>query len=90
MAKKTTLKEFESVFPKLEEVLLEHAKSYNLPGQALEWYKKVRTPRSLASPETIKKLTVLSYSPSKPMRSAASATAACWCATQRRCCWAGP
>ncbi|EGS21018.1 putative farnesyl pyrophosphate protein [Thermochaetoides thermophila DSM 1495] len=40
MAKKTTLKEFESVFPKLEEVLLEHAKSYNLPGQALEWYKK--------------------------------------------------
>jgi farnesyl diphosphate synthase len=42
MAQKTTLKEFESVFPKLEEVLLDHAKSYNLPTQALEWYKKVR------------------------------------------------
>ncbi|KAK4105082.1 putative farnesyl pyrophosphate protein [Parathielavia hyrcaniae] len=40
MAQKTTLKEFESVFPKLEEVLLEHARSYNLPAQALEWYKK--------------------------------------------------
>ncbi|KAL2130568.1 hypothetical protein VTI74DRAFT_6236 [Chaetomium olivicolor] len=40
MAQKTTLKEFESVFPKLEEVLVEHAKSYNLPTQALEWYKK--------------------------------------------------
>lgn len=38
---KTTLGEFESVFPKLEEVLLEHAKSYNLPTQALGWYKLV-------------------------------------------------
>lgn len=41
MAQKTTLKEFEDVFPKLEEVLLEHAKSYNLPKQALDWYKRV-------------------------------------------------
>ncbi|KAL2018331.1 hypothetical protein VTK56DRAFT_934 [Thermocarpiscus australiensis] len=40
MATKTTLAEFEAVFPKLEEVLLEHAKSYNLPQQALDWYKK--------------------------------------------------
>ncbi|KAK3944962.1 isoprenoid synthase domain-containing protein [Diplogelasinospora grovesii] len=39
MAQKTTLKEFESVFPKLEEVLLEYAKSYNLPEKELEWYK---------------------------------------------------
>ncbi|GAB1314388.1 Farnesyl pyrophosphate synthase [Madurella fahalii] len=39
MAQKTSLKEFESVFPKLEEALLEHAKSYNLPEQALDWYK---------------------------------------------------
>ncbi|KAK4137665.1 putative farnesyl pyrophosphate protein, partial [Trichocladium antarcticum] len=39
MAKTTTLQEFESVFPKLEEVLLEHAKSYKLPMQALDWYK---------------------------------------------------
>ncbi|KAK0674139.1 isoprenoid synthase domain-containing protein [Cercophora samala] len=37
---KTTLQEFESVFPKLEEVLLEHAKSYNLPEKELAWYKK--------------------------------------------------
>ncbi len=41
MAQKTTIQEFESVFPKLEEVLLEHANSYKLPAQALEWYKKV-------------------------------------------------
>lgn len=41
MAQTTNLKEFESVFPKLEEALLEHAKTYNLPTQALEWYKKV-------------------------------------------------
>lgn len=41
MAQKTTLQEFESVFPKLEEVLLEHAKSYKLPKEQLEWYKKV-------------------------------------------------
>lgn len=42
MATKTTLKEFESVFPKLEEDLLNWAKGYNLPQQYLEWYKKVR------------------------------------------------
>lgn len=43
MAQKTTLKEFESIFPKLEEVLLEHAKSYNLPQAELDWYKQVRS-----------------------------------------------
>lgn len=41
MAKQTTLKEFESVFPKLEEALLDHAKSYKLPQQQLDWFKKV-------------------------------------------------
>jgi farnesyl diphosphate synthase len=41
MAQKTTLKEFEAVFPKLKEVLLEQARSYNLPQQAYEHYKKV-------------------------------------------------
>lgn len=41
MAQKTTLKEFEAVFPKLEEVLLAHAKQYNLPQAELDWYKKV-------------------------------------------------
>ncbi|EXF76467.1 farnesyl pyrophosphate synthase [Colletotrichum fioriniae PJ7] len=35
MAKKTTLTEFESVFPKLEEVLLEHAQKYKLPKEEL-------------------------------------------------------
>ncbi|GAP93148.1 putative farnesyl pyrophosphate synthase [Rosellinia necatrix] len=39
MATKTTLKEFESVFPKLEEDLLNWAKGYNLPEQYLTWYK---------------------------------------------------
>ena len=41
MAQQTTIGEFEAVFPKLEEVLLEHAQSYKLPAQALEWYKNV-------------------------------------------------
>ncbi|KAF7552136.1 hypothetical protein G7046_g7516 [Stylonectria norvegica] len=40
MAKKTTLKEFESVFPKLETALLDHAKSYKLPQEQLDWYKR--------------------------------------------------
>ncbi|KAJ9148332.1 Farnesyl pyrophosphate synthase [Pleurostoma richardsiae] len=39
MAQKTTLKEFEAVFPKLEEVLLEHAAKYNLPKEQVDWYK---------------------------------------------------
>ncbi|KXX78749.1 Farnesyl pyrophosphate synthase [Madurella mycetomatis] len=39
MAQTTNLKEFEAVYPKLEEALVEHAKSYNLPKQALDWYK---------------------------------------------------
>jgi farnesyl diphosphate synthase len=47
MAQKTTLKEFEAVFPKLEEALLDHAKKYNLPKTELEWYKKVRPRRPL-------------------------------------------
>ncbi|KAI1103281.1 terpenoid synthase [Jackrogersella minutella] len=41
MAKKTTLKEFESVFPKLEEDLLDSVKKYNLPKEQQEWYKKM-------------------------------------------------
>ena len=41
MAQKTTLKEFESVFPKLEETLLAHAKKYNLPDEFVQWYKTV-------------------------------------------------
>ncbi len=41
MARTTTLKEFESVFPKLVEDLLDHAKSYNLPDEFVNWYKAV-------------------------------------------------
>jgi len=41
MAQKTTLKEFESVYPKLEEALLDQAKGYKLPARELEWYKRV-------------------------------------------------
>ncbi|KAL6910787.1 terpenoid synthase [Trichoderma evansii] len=40
MAQKTTLKEFESVYPKLEEALLDHARSYKLPAKELAWFKK--------------------------------------------------
>jgi hypothetical protein len=50
MAKKTTLKEFEAVFPKLEEVLLDHARKYNLPAGELAWYKKVRPNPHLQAP----------------------------------------
>ena len=41
MAKTTTLKEFESIFPKLVEDLLAHAKTYKLPEEFVEWYKNV-------------------------------------------------
>lgn len=41
MAQKTNLKDFEAVWPKLEDTLLAHAKKYNLPEQYLQWYKRV-------------------------------------------------
>ncbi len=40
--KSTTLKEFESVFPKLVEDILDHTKQYNAPDTALNWFKAVR------------------------------------------------
>ncbi|KXJ93216.1 isoprenoid synthase domain-containing protein [Microdochium bolleyi] len=40
MAQQTTLQEFESVFPKLEQDLIEWAKKYNLPKEQLDWYTK--------------------------------------------------
>jgi hypothetical protein len=43
MAQKTTLKEFESVYPKLEEAILDHARSYKLPETELKWFKEVST-----------------------------------------------
>lgn len=52
MAQKTTLKEFEAVWPKLQETLLEQARSYKLPQGELTWYQKVRSP-SLASTSTL-------------------------------------
>lgn len=90
MAQKTTIQEFESVFPKLEEVLVEHAQSYKLPAQALEWYKKVggRKQRGNKTRPLTAPLPLLS--PSKSMPSAASATAACRCRTRRRCCLVAP
>jgi len=39
MAKATTLKEFEAVFPKLVEDILDHAKQYNLPEEFVKWFK---------------------------------------------------
>lgn len=42
MAKMTTLKEFESIFPTIVEDLLTHAKQYGPPQMALDWYKAVR------------------------------------------------
>lgn len=38
---KTTLAEFEAVFPKLEADILEHAQKYKLPQAELEWFKTV-------------------------------------------------
>ncbi|KAK3685971.1 farnesyl pyrophosphate synthetase [Podospora appendiculata] len=37
---KTTLAEFEAIFPKLEELLVDEAKGINLPPKYLEWYKQ--------------------------------------------------
>ena len=37
----TTLKQFESVFPKLVSDLKQHAEQYKLPTQALKWFEEV-------------------------------------------------
>lgn len=55
---KTTLKEFEAVFPKLEADLAEHAQTYKLPQAELEWFKKViapAAPRSIMTPGPLRK-----------------------------------
>ena len=41
MAKTTTLKEFESIFPKLVEDVLEHAAIYKLPEEFVTWFRNV-------------------------------------------------
>lgn len=43
MAQKTTLAEFEAVWPTLQAAILEHAESYKLPQKELDWFKKVKT-----------------------------------------------
>ena len=43
MAKNATLKEFESVFPKPVEDLLDYPKQYKLPEEFVNWYKAVGT-----------------------------------------------
>lgn len=40
-ANTTTLQEFESVWPKLQAAILEHAQSYKLPQGETEWFKLV-------------------------------------------------
>lgn len=37
----TTLREFESVFPRLVEDLSAHCKEHNLPDNALQWFQRV-------------------------------------------------
>lgn len=37
----TNRADFEAVFPSLVEDLLNHAKKYNLPENALQWFEKV-------------------------------------------------
>ena len=49
MAQKTTLQEFEAVWPKLEAVLLEQAQAYKLPQKEFDWYKAVSS-RPLTTP----------------------------------------
>lgn len=50
MAQRTTLKEFEAVFPKLEADLIEHAESYKLPQKQIDWYKAVGVPGASMPP----------------------------------------
>lgn len=47
---RTTLQEFEAVFPRLEADLVEHAQKYKLPKEELDWYKAVSAPPHPARP----------------------------------------
>lgn len=44
MASTTKRADFEAIFPSLAQDILAHAKKYNLPANALEWFEKVITP----------------------------------------------
>lgn len=72
MAKTTTLKEFESVFPKLVEDLLEHAKQYKLPEEFVKWYEAVCVSPLLGSYNTN-----CVSSPSMPTQSVENAIEEC-------------
>lgn len=43
----TNRQRFETVFPTLVEDLLNHAKKYNLPDNALQWFENVLLSRQL-------------------------------------------
>jgi hypothetical protein len=44
MASTTKRADFEAIFPSLAQDILAHAKKYNLPANALEWFEKVIAP----------------------------------------------
>lgn len=44
MASATKRADFEAIFPALAQDILAHAKRYNLPDNALEWFEKVGNP----------------------------------------------
>ena len=48
----TTLKEFESVWPRIVADLEGHCKQYKLPQQSLDWFIKVGSTRS-SDPENV-------------------------------------
>lgn len=50
---KTTLKEFESVWPRIAADIAGHAKSYNLPQQPLDWFRQVRTAALILRPTSL-------------------------------------
>lgn len=41
MATTTKRADFEAIFPSLAQDIISHAKKYNLPDNALEWFEKV-------------------------------------------------
>lgn len=49
-AETTTLQEFESIYPKLQAAILDHAKSYKLPQGEMNWFKLVRERPNCACP----------------------------------------
>lgn len=79
MAQKTTLKEFESVYPKLEEAILEHARSYKLPQSELDWLTKVSCANEVDNNNVVQIANFIFYSSrtSKSTLSAANATVEC-------------